>query len=577
MRGRGMKRTIVLILVICCLLLPSSAFAEIDKADQSHELISIGALLPLSGELATKGVIIKSAIELAVEDATAYLTKSGRDYKIKVIVEDTKSEPMETLAQDEKLQQKVTNLFIAGSSAEVSHLKEWSEVKNTIVISYNSTAPSLSISGDGIFRVNPNDIHQAQTISTLLNSENIKHIVPVYRNDVYGEELSELIITNFQDQGGTFAEPVLYKPNTSDFATVIEEIDERLDKSDVDRSTTGIVLVAFDEASQLFTQAESLNDVRWFTSETITLNDSIVQDPVAAAFAESVKLTGVTFGIQDSSYYEEVTRRLKQYVDAEVTIIPEAIFAYDIPWMLASALQRMEELGNPIELKEQLIEFSQYYVGATGWMVLDDAGDRKYSLYDIWQVQNGETSLEWVKVGIYRRDPGFPGYIIETGRDATLPEAGSGIEQLPLDDGMTRAEYAYMLVHAFELQRAENAKSFPDLDSLDSSMQEALSIAANHGIVLGYDDGTFRPGLAINRTEMIVMLVRAMKLPASKNGEPSIAFADQDSIPSWAKADIASALEVGILTPDEDNRFDPNEPITMQEALEVTLQALLIQ
>lgn len=572
-----MKRTLVLILVICCVLLPSSAFAETDRADQSHELISVGALLPLSGELATKGVTIKSAIEMAVKDANASLAKSGFNYQFELMVEDSKSDPVEALAQAEKLHQEGTNLFIAGSSAEVAHLKEWSAANNTIVISYNSTAPSLSIEGDGIFRVNPNDIQQAQALATLLTNENIKHIVPVYRNDVYGVELSELLASSFQDQGGTFAEPVVYKPNTSDFAAVIEQIEERLDASDVDRTSTGIVLIAFDEASQLLAQADSLNDVRWFTSETITLNDSIVQDPVTSSFAESVQLMGVTFGIQESSYYEEITTRLEQYEDAEVTIIPEAIFAYDIPWMLASALQRIEDPGDPIELKERLTEFSQYYVGATGWMVLDDAGDRKYSLYDIWQVQHGETSNDWVKVGIYRRDPGFPGYIIEAGEDAALLDGGSGVEQLPLDEGMTRAEYAYMLVHAFEFQGAENAQSFTDLDSLESSMQEAVSIAANHGIVHGYGDGTFRPRQVMNRTEMIVMLVKAMELPPSKNGEPTVAFADQDSIPSWAKADIALALEAGILTPDEDNRFDPNEPITMEEAIVVTLQALLVQ
>ncbi|MFC5985239.1 hypothetical protein [Marinicrinis lubricantis] len=61
--------------------------------------------------------------------------------------------------------------------------------------------------------------------------------------------------------------------------------------------------------------------------------------------------------------------------------------------------EQMEQPGDSAELKEKLISLSEMYAGATGWMVLDEKGDRKYSLYDIWQLQNVSASFEWSRIG----------------------------------------------------------------------------------------------------------------------------------------------------------------------------------
>lgn len=136
------------------------------------------------------------------------------------------------------------------------------------------------------------------------------------------------------------------------------------------------------------------------------------------------------------------------------------------------------------------------------------------------------------------------------------------------DNDITRAEFATVLVKAFELA-PQSGKVFTDTGK--HWAKDFIATAASNGIVKGYDDVTFGPDDLITREQMAVMIVRAAKLdPVSDE----TVFADAASICDWAKDAVATAVKEGIIKGYPDNTFKPEANATRAEAVTVIVSAL---
>jgi hypothetical protein len=87
--------------------------------------------------------------------------------------------------------------------------------------------------------------------------------------------------------------------------------------------------------------------------------------------------------------------------------------------------------------------------------------------------------------------------------------------------------------------------------------ETAVSWAAAAGIVTGYDDGTFRPTVAVNRGQAVMMLWKIAGEPQAS--EPS-GFTDVPPT-AWNADAVSWADEQGIVTGFDDGTFRPNQPV----------------
>ncbi|CAH1200753.1 hypothetical protein PAECIP111893_01554 [Paenibacillus plantiphilus] len=144
------------------------------------------------------------------------------------------------------------------------------------------------------------------------------------------------------------------------------------------------------------------------------------------------------------------------------------------------------------------------------------------------------------------------------------------------DASITRAQFAVMLVQALALEDDGSELSFTDRDAIGSWARDAVSAAMSAGIVAGYADGSFLPNARVTRAEMAVMIGRALKLrPAASSAEASgTSFADDFSIPSWAKGSVAAVQGLGIVNGRSGNMFAPNETAIRAEAVVMLLRML---
>jgi len=141
------------------------------------------------------------------------------------------------------------------------------------------------------------------------------------------------------------------------------------------------------------------------------------------------------------------------------------------------------------------------------------------------------------------------------------------------DRQITRAELATLIVRALGLSSKTTAAAadFSDVASGDW-FANAVALAADAGIVHGYEDGTFQPNKVITREELAAMVVRAsafagtnLSVEASEASSILASLEDADSI-VWADAEIAAAVDAGIVQGYKDGTFGAVKTATRAEA-----------
>jgi len=142
------------------MLLPVAASPALVASAQTT--ITIGALLPLTGDLSDYGVRAEAALRLAVEEVNKYLEEKGAWFRLDLRVEDTATQPDVAVSKLNTLIAEGIKFVIGPmTSAEVSKIKSIADSENVLVISPSSTAIELSIPGDNIYRFCPDDAFQA--------------------------------------------------------------------------------------------------------------------------------------------------------------------------------------------------------------------------------------------------------------------------------------------------------------------------------------------------------------------------------------------------------------------------------
>lgn len=125
---------------------------------------------------------------------------------------------------------------------------------------------------------------------------------------------------------------------------------------------------------------------------------------------------------------------------------------------------------------------------------------------------------------------------------------------------ITRAEAAVMIVKALNLTN-HRIPEFIDLNSNHWAYSE-IAIAAHHGIINGYPNGTFAPNRAANRVEMTVMIANALGMSGTvREINPFTDISDQ----FWAAQIIHEMHEAGWINGYDDGTFKPDRVATRAE------------
>lgn len=111
---------------------------------------------------------------------------------------------------------------------------------------------------------------------------------------------------------------------------------------------------------------------------------------------------------------------------------------------------------------------------------------------------------------------------------------------------------------------ADASKTFSDVPK-NHAHYETIMELTSQGAIGGYNDGTYRPGQAIGRQHVAVILYRVLALEAPSDvGNELSRFSDVDESHEYANQ-IAAVTKLGIFGGYSDGTFRPNAKITRQQ------------
>ena len=304
-----MKIGVVFPVIVCGMVLAFVGRAGGDPPGQSHSqrMFKVGVLASLTGSWSSLGQNTVAALQIAEEHLEAEAMRRHGGYRFQFLVRDTQLDPAQALAAIQDLDLRGVKIIIGPqSSAEVAAIKPYADAHNILVISQGSTASSLAIPGDNIFRFCPNDTREAEAIVALMWHDGIRAIVPLWRNDAGNNGLHDSVQVAFQLQGGTVVAGYRYEPTTNDFSTATTSVAlqiESLISGGTDPSAIAVYLAAFDEVVNVFHSAQgntTLSNTAWYGSDGVALSAVLPADSSAAAFATNTNYPNPIFGLDDA-------------------------------------------------------------------------------------------------------------------------------------------------------------------------------------------------------------------------------------------------------------------------------------
>ena len=389
--------------------------------DEKKEFV-IGAILPFTGSLSSIGKSVKIALENAENEVNKHFEEMDSSSRFRILMADSKTSPEESLSAIKKLNENGAKIIVGpATSTAVAAVKEYADFNNIILLSYSSTSPLLSIEGDNLFRLVPDDTNQGKIIAERMINDGIKVIVPFWRGDIYGNELYNSTKSNFEKLGGKVEKGVNYQPYTGKFATSLHRINFIMWNQDLERlsiivsdavrkydvNSVGVYAISFDEITPILIQSplyEILEEVRWYGSDSIAQNHHITKNVDSALFAMKTNFSNPLYSISSKTekshaLEEELEKKLH-----EVGSITYPAIAYDSYWIAALSLDKNSTINSDNEnltksFKDLVVETAESFEGMSGQIKLNTAGDRIGGNYDFWIVgkDNDTQSYEWKK------------------------------------------------------------------------------------------------------------------------------------------------------------------------------------
>lgn len=369
-----------------------------------NRVVRLGALLPLSGALATPGAAASQALRLAVADINRTAREQGMGLNVRLLSADSATSPPTAYEGFSDLLSQGADIVLGPlSSASARVVKEQAVSEGLVYLSASSTATELARGDDNFVRLVADDSHHARVLAARMIARGVSRLAILARSDTYGRSFSEALSTSFTEAGGeVFLSRELGRGEVG-AATLMAELSGEVNGQSAlghGAAEIGVVLVTFSEAVELLEAAAAeslLGDVQWFAGDGVALETLVTDSAAAAGFAARVGLRCSMVARGTSTAYETLEQRLTQALGH--TPSPIAVGYYDAAWIAALALLDVgDQAQDPAQVMEALRSAAADHTGVLGPYELNAADDRAEGSYDFWGIREASSGYEWYLV-----------------------------------------------------------------------------------------------------------------------------------------------------------------------------------
>lgn len=220
---------------------------EPTAAPQGDGTLTIGQLLPQTGDLAFLGPPEFRGVELAVEDINAAGGVLGQDV-VAVKADSGDGTPDIAGAETDKLLNADSDVIVGAAASGVS-ITVIDKITGAGVVHFSPANTAAGFDTDDVdpnelyFRTSPSDFLQGEVLANLVVEDGNQNVAVMGRQDFYGEGLAERAQEVLEEKGANVPEFILYNADAQNFTAEINQI--------ASADPDSLILIGFNETTKI--------------------------------------------------------------------------------------------------------------------------------------------------------------------------------------------------------------------------------------------------------------------------------------------------------------------------------------
>jgi len=367
------------LLTLSAIALGTSLTFGLGQAQAQEQVVKIGHVGPLTGNISHLGKDNENGVRLALEEYQAKgLTIGGKKIKFELIAEDDQADPKtgNIVAQ---------RLVDAGVKGVIGHLNSGTSIPASRIynqagipmVSPSSTNPTLTQQGfPYIFRTMTNDIQQGAVLGKYATSKLGKKVSIIDDRTAYGQGLADEVDKGVKASGGTVTSREFTTNQSTDFQAILTKV--KAQNPDV------VIFTGMDaQGGPMLKQMRGLGiGAKFMTGDGGCTLDFIKLAGDAMSDKAYCSQAGLALDqLADKTFRDRYKKRFG--IDVQVY----APYAYDA----ASAIIEAMKAANSVEPAKYLASLKKVsFKGAGGDVAFDDKGDVKAGAVTVYQFKAGQ-------------------------------------------------------------------------------------------------------------------------------------------------------------------------------------------
>jgi ABC-type branched-subunit amino acid transport system substrate-binding protein len=378
--------------------------------------VTIGALIPQTGDLSIFAPAGEKAANLAVQVANDGLSDAGSDATVKLDVGDTETKPQPAQqAANQLISDGASCMAGAWGSAQTIPVGQSVAASQKVpLISPASTSPEITdLPDDGfVFRTAPSDALQGQVLADAVGEKfgTDATISVAARNDAYGEGIANQFAASFEENGGTVNGPVLYDVEAATYDSEAAEI--------TSGNPDGFVIIDFEDpyakVGAALVRTGDFDAAKMFTADGLAIDKipntipSGALDNASGTRPATPEDTNTAQSFEDLYASSDMKPKSRNTFDAQnfdaVSLCVLAAVAAgstdgaDVQAQIQDVASAPGDQYDYTQMSDAITALQNGddidFQGVSGSLDMDDNGDPTVATYEVWKYDNGKLVVE---------------------------------------------------------------------------------------------------------------------------------------------------------------------------------------
>ena len=389
----------------------------------SGKTITLGELLDLSSSLSNQGTRAKDSSVIAINDINSLLSSGGcNNLKFATAVDDYGLSNTNALSDLQAFAASGVQVVVGPlNSGSAQYILSYADSNHIVLISPSSTATTLAISNDYLYRTVPNDAAQGLADARMFVDRGATDAIIMYRNDAYGSGLANATRDRFVALSGHVETMIPYDASAADAGTldwtpVLTTLNSEFNSAagTYGAGKIAIDVISFEEFSQMIIKAHSgfasgstynfpWSTLPWFGTDGQADDAKVITPTSTGTLVAQVRLSSTLFATTNNTKSQALFSSFSSQYSGQ-TCDSYCLGAYDDIWLGAMAtIQAGGYNGTAIQawLQSYVSSYNGSFFGVTGPIAFQSSGDRVPTSYQIWKVATVSGTPTWEIAGTW--------------------------------------------------------------------------------------------------------------------------------------------------------------------------------